>query len=1251
MNRSNLKLIGIVSVIAVLISLLAVGNLMAGPSAVDPNPSSSDKGTIKLSGGAKNQLIQWYSLSGTGDKVTVDVDDEDADLANTLPNGWDVVRDPRGINEGDELAALEDVTEDSDDRFRTSKRPLSGATTPLLQELQSGTSAPVLVPNNTAGVVSTFQLAKPDQGQEDNIADVLAVASTTLTAGVSTGSVAIRTTPSADPFAAAGTSGVDGATRLRVTITDVPDSRFTMGTSVTVTGRIVNSLFEPVNITTDTATGDGVTKEFILSKAPEDRDGNHILNSFDVSVVDTRVVGTGSVVSTADYTVEASTKTVEFGTAPEAGASGYLSFTYVTTVASVDDTDDSVTYNSNQTAIIPGVIGDEAQPENEAGIKAIRELLGSASDASSGDFLTADLWKSVKAVVGGVETGEATVRIQETKTMVAKYTFENTDKIEGRLSITSTAGGTAVMPDLTEQTVTSHIFQGILIGTSDAAAHGNSVTGGTGILFANGAKLTFTYSDADPSTNVDVEDAWVDAKAPAISIAGTGIADKSSTSTGEPTIAVRLEDALITATAAAGIPESSIRIYLMKPGETVGTDVTANTNTTILEDRTKPRDSNLAWDIEHEIKAPSATVANPEGTYKYWIGVNDSVFNSNPGTGSNAVTGAACRGTTSPGTCSGPTAPPKAAFSFVLDTKAPAIATGDTGAELNTSGEVVGKTSARKTVAVTFDLGTGGSGLDSTTLEGADFTVDGVAALKATAGVQTKGDKSSTRQLVLLEMAVDLAPDRSPTVIVVGTVKDKAGNSATSGTITATDKLAPTITVVVDGVSRTTSNNKVTITATTDEASDVSGTATYLIAADDGTLTQGVDTKTLSFTETSPFSGVWEATVDTDDITRAGGAATNGLLNVVVTARDRSVNQNSATGGKADPDDTNRLDSLDAKSVVFEFDNVLNSGDSTITKIFKISPVQTVGGTKTESDSPFVEINFDSEGSEYNIPHTAGTATTAFKADSLSGVTISSAILTMPDGVTTSDITAQLGVKDSNSYVWGALSLAQGKYILTVNAADELGNNSVTEPTKPGDTTTATDFVFNFEVAERAMYVVKLSPGWNLISLPGEPASNDINDVLGSFDGIAHVLTYNRNEPVPWLQSTRAGTNPFNEGIAAGTIGVLEKIDAKHAYWIRANGFVDLKVDIPAAALLGQFPPTTPVVEGWNLIPVLDVGLSGFDTVSSADAYFAGLEWSAALTWNPVLAKFEKVVPGSTSTIKIGRGYWVWMREGGTIVP
>lgn len=96
--------------------------------------------------------------------------------------------------------------------------------------------------------------------------------------------------------------------------------------------------------------------------------------------------------------------------------------------------------------------------------------------------------------------------------------------------MTSTAGGTAVKPDLTETGNTTNVFSASLKGTTVSSEHGNAITGGTGLLFANGAKLSFSYADADPSTNVAAKEAWIDAKAPAITIASTGITNGSATS-------------------------------------------------------------------------------------------------------------------------------------------------------------------------------------------------------------------------------------------------------------------------------------------------------------------------------------------------------------------------------------------------------------------------------------------------------------------------------------------------------------------------------------------------------------------------------------------------------------------------------------------------------------------------------------------------------------------------------------------------
>ena len=156
---------------AILVSLLAIGNLMAGPSSLDPS-TSADKGTVTLTGGAKNLKIQWYSLEDAADKITVEVDDENLDVSHDLPNIWDIVRDPKGtsVQTGvDESLGIADTTgtSTSDDRFKTAKSNLISAT--KLRELQGGNEAAVIETNTTVGVISTRQQGIPDQTQENAI--------------------------------------------------------------------------------------------------------------------------------------------------------------------------------------------------------------------------------------------------------------------------------------------------------------------------------------------------------------------------------------------------------------------------------------------------------------------------------------------------------------------------------------------------------------------------------------------------------------------------------------------------------------------------------------------------------------------------------------------------------------------------------------------------------------------------------------------------------------------------------------------------------------------------------------------------------------------------------------------------------------------------------------------------------------------------------------------------------------------------
>lgn len=61
-------------------------------------------------------------------------------------------------------------------------------------------------------------------------------------------------------------------------------------------------------------------------------------------------------------------------------------------------------------------------------------------------------------------------------------------------------------------------------------------------------------------------------------------------------------------------------------------------------------------------------------------------------------------------------------------------------------------------------------------------------------------------------------------------------------------------------------------------------------------------------------------------------------------------------------------------------------------------------------------------------------------------------------------------------------------------------------------------------------------------------------------------------------------------------------------------------------------------------------------TSRDADDYFTGLEWSRAYSFSNTANSFVGLLPGtatqsSSDTVALGSGYWIYLREAGTLVP
>ena len=128
--------------------------------------------------------------------------------------------------------------------------------------------------------------------------------------------------------------------------------------------------------------------------------------------------------------------------------------------------------------------------------------------------------------------------------------------------------------------------------------------------------------------------------------------------------------------------------------------------------------------------------------------------------------------------------------------------------------------------------------------------------------------------------------------------------------------------------------------------------------------------------------------------------------------------------------------------------------------------------------------------------------------------------------------------------------------------------------------------------------------------------------------------------------------------------GDLMEINGQQGYWVLSDAIQDWEVSIPrlagGAAGTGTpiQPPSIPLYAGWNLIPVTDVtgnSLDGGATIS-ANAYLQGLndgiEAARVLGFNTIKNEWSTIdAENTSSTLMIGSGYWVFVREATILVP
>ena len=537
---------------------------------------------------------------------------------------------------------------------------------------------------------------------------------------------------------------------------------------------------------------------------------------------------------------------------------------------------------------------------------------------------------------------------------------------------------------------------------------------------------------------------------------------------------------------------------------------------------------------------------------------------------------------------------------------------------------------------------------------------------------------------VFVELEDELLADETPDVTIVPNgVEDSAGNEQDDGDHEADDWISPKFTIVSIVSTRETSqdqvlagdDDEVTIVVTSDERLDSTRptvTVTYVKApagsvdtkgvmtcdtsagADKGTRERGEIANTDKCADSSAATGSnlnnsVEKVSNTEWVVTITEPKATGYYNFRISGNDRSPQENPGSEGVSPGAIV--TDFFDADGDVNVDDAIFFEGDINLPK-----PQVRVSGVSVEDNeadvefrSPlFVELDFAANhstcGANADTDERMANCmneNSEYAEDNFDDIVVTSFVL---DGV---DLTDSVKTTDNQSFLVSLESISIGDHTAEVQAVDQAGN--VFEDTLEID----------FEVNDRDPFEKRLSPGWNLVSLPGEPADSSIASVFGPGVEVRTVYSYDPVIPGGWMVAVR-------ETLDSDWQGDLTEITGQRGYWVLSDAIQDWEVSIPrlagGAAGTGTpiQPPVIPMYAGWNLIPVTDVSGNALGTSRSvsAEVYLNslddGLDLARVLGYDTIRNEWFTVLDaqmGSPGNLSIGSGYWVFVRAAAALVP
>ena len=577
--------------------------------------------------------------------------------------------------------------------------------------------------------------------------------------------------------------------------------------------------------------------------------------------------------------------------------------------------------------------------------------------------------------------------------------------------------------------------------------------------------------------------------------------------------------------------------------------------------------------------------------------------------------------------------------------------------------------SSRSSVLIEFS-----EALDPDTVAASDFTVAGYTVDSAEAVGSNDDDNKNLNRFVVLTLTEDLAKNARPSVTVADEgVSDVAGNAIEKATRTSNNVIKAALSVAPFGA-LVGDEGEQAISFTADEAlrsrsgdnetkASVNGANLSVKVADD-TMGGSATFKETTFGDSRAYGVMIQAVDVNGNVTRAGAVKVDDDVKLALDDEKTAGEMFSVKLANWPPADSN-LNGKFAGEVVAKVNNkeVASSTDTVHWDGADAGKVQLVvgAGVTIKKDATLtlsysyvtadqvIQVDVDpptltsvpKDNSETDYAATAVQFKWAeggeYAGDTYKTVTLNSATHVGPSGTST-DITDALTTNDNKTWIYRpSEDLPLGNHEFTVKATDAAGNDA--------------EETVNFKVVEREAVEVALSPGWNLISFRGAPASSDANDIFGADSGINVVSQYDGRKVSPWTVWTRGADGSLSSSPAG-----VANIDPGLGLYVLSTDGTSLKVDIPGTSKdnPAELPPSIELIAGWNLIAVVILD-NDADRVFVDDYLPAGV-WSRAFKLDNDTGRLESISPkakgaDSVTTVNAGQALWVFATEAGVVTP